>query len=192
MILPIHVYGDPILREETTPVEGDSPEVQQLVDDMIETMRAAEGIGLAAPQVGRTERLFVVDLNPVREKIEPGAVPPELIDEPIVFINPELFDPDGPDVEYEEGCLSIPDVSDIVERPDVIHVRYLDRTFAPQTLEVRGMAARVVQHEFDHLNGVLFIDHLRPFRRRLLKRRLREIARGRVEADYALALPTHR
>lgn len=191
MILPIYPYGSPVLRTETTPVEQDSPELQQLLDDMIETMHGASGIGLAAPQVGRTERLFVVDLSAVAGDLEEevGEVP-DWAQGPLAFINPEIVDADEDELcDYEEGCLSIPDIRENVVRPDHIRVRFLDRSLEPHEVEASGMLARVVQHEFDHLNGILFIDHISPLRRRLLKRRLREMAQGRVEADYPLADP---
>jgi peptide deformylase len=192
MILPIYPYGSPILREETEPVGADSPELQQLIDDMIETMHAASGIGLAAPQVGRRERLFVVDLSTMGEDLaeELGGVP-EWAQGPLAFINPEIVEEDEEDLcEYEEGCLSIPDVREMVTRPDHVRVRFRDRDFVEREIEARGMLARVVQHELDHLHGVLFIDHISQLRRKLLGRRLRSIARGDGEADYLLADPT--
>jgi peptide deformylase len=192
MILPIYPYGSPILREETEPVEADSPALQRLIDDMIETMHAASGIGLAAPQVGRRERLFVVDLSTMAGDLEEelGEVPP-WASGPIAFVNPEIVGEDEGDVcEYEEGCLSIPDVREMVTRPDRVRVRFLDRGFADHEVTARGMLARVVQHELDHLHGVLFIDHVSQLRRKLLGRRLRSIARGEGEADYLLADPT--
>jgi peptide deformylase len=192
MILPIYPYGSPILREETEPVEADSPELQRLIDDMIETMHAASGIGLAAPQVGRRERLFVVDLSAMAGELqqELGAVP-EWAHGPLAFINPEIVDEDADDLcDYEEGCLSIPDVREMVTRPDRVRVRFRDRDFAEREVAAEGMFARVIQHENDHLHGVLFIDHLSQLRRKLLGRRLRSIARGEGEADYALADPT--
>ena len=187
MILPIRVYGDLSLREPTDPVEDDSDELQQLIDDMIETMRGAAGIGLAAPQVGRDERLFVVDLSPLAEELEEeGEEVPEGV---LVFINPEITSKPGDECEYEEGCLSIPEIREMVERPASIRVRYLDREFKEQELEAEGMLARVIQHEYDHLEGVLFTDHISAFRRRLLKRRLKAIKEGDVEAEYPLAVP---
>ncbi|BBM69061.1 peptide deformylase [Rhodothermus marinus] len=186
MVLPIHVYGDPILRERAQPVEADSPELQQLLDDMVETMHAASGIGLAAPQVGRRERVFVVDLTPMKDELEAeGETLPPM---PMFFINPELVWTSEEQCSFEEGCLSIPDVREVVERPAAVRIRYLDRQFRPQELEVRGMLARVIQHEYDHLEGILFIDRISAFRRQLLRRRLREIARGQVSAEYPLAL----
>ncbi|MDX1548117.1 MAG: peptide deformylase [Rhodothermales bacterium] len=187
MILPIHIYGDPILRTETDDVAADSPELQQLIDDMIETMHGAAGIGLAAPQVGRTERLFVVDLRPLYEDLTPeeiAALPPQ----PMAFINPEIVWESDEDCAFEEGCLSIPDLREDVVRPERITIEYLDRHFERHEMEVGSLLARVIQHEYDHLDGILFIDHISAFRRGLLKRRLREMARGQVEADYPLAL----
>ena len=186
MILPIHVYGDPILRIEAEDVEADSEALQQLIDDMIETMHGAAGIGLAAPQVGRTERLFVIDLTAMIEDLEPEARE-ALPEQPMVLINPELVWESDEACEFEEGCLSIPDLREYVRRPECIAVRYLDRNFEEQELEVGSLLARVIQHEYDHLDGVLFIDHISAFRRKLIKRRLREMASGNVEADYPLA-----
>src|SRR5690606_8537363 len=159
-------------------------ELQQLIDDMIETMHTAAGIGLAAPQVGRRERLFVVDLTPMAAEVKEGSQ--ELPPQPMVFVNPEIVWESDEECEYEEGCLSIPDLRELVVRPERIRLRYLDRDFVPQDVEVGDLLARVIQHEYDHLEGVLFVDLISPFRRRLLRRRLREMARGEVEADYPL------
>lgn len=196
MVLSIYTLGQPVLRQETVLVEADSPELQQLIDDMIETMHGASGIGLAAPQVGRTERLFVVDLSHLADDLmedlgltDPADLP-TWARGPQAFINPEI-EPVEPDVtsEFEEGCLSIPDLREDVTRPDSVRVRYLDRHLAEQEVLATGMLARVVQHENDHLDGVLFVDHLSPLKKRLLKRRLRRMAEGDVEADYPLAIP---
>lgn len=180
MILPIYVYGARNLEEETIPVEANSPELQQLIDDMFETMAGAAGIGLAAPQVGRSERLFVIDLSPMADDKAGDEVGP------MVFINPEIIDESELEEEFEEGCLSIPDIREYVSRPASITVKYLDRDFNEHVIDADGMLARVIQHEYDHLLGVLFVDYLSPFRRRLLRRRLRDMADGRVEADYPL------
>lgn len=182
MILPIRVFGDPVLKERATDVTENTPELQQLIDDMIETMYGAAGIGLAATQVGRRERVFVVDVTPREDEVE-EEMPPQ----PMVLINPEIVDSGNEKVEYEEGCLSIPDLNEPVTRPDRIRIRYLDRDFVEQELEVGGVLARVFQHEYDHLEGILFIDHLSPLRRRLLKRRLREMAKGNVTAEYPVS-----
>ena len=186
MILPIHTYGDPVLREETIPVTEDSPELQQLISDMIETMRGAAGIGLAAPQVGRRERIFVVDLAPLVDESDPETL--QWPEQPMVFVNPEIEAESSETCEFEEGCLSIPDLREYVVRPESIRIRYQDRNLEPRTLEADDMLSRVIQHEFDHLEGVLFIDRISAFRRRLLKRRLKEMADGMVEAEYPLAI----
>ena len=190
MILPIYPYGHPILRAETEPVRALTPDLEVLLDDMIETMHNASGIGLAAPQVGRRECVFVADLSAMAEDVaeEVGAVP-EWAQGPLVFINPEIIGDDDTLCDYEEGCLSIPELRELVTRPDLIRVRYRDRNFEEQEIEARSVLARVIQHETDHLHGVLFIDHISPLRRRLLKRRLREISRGEAEADYPMASP---
>ncbi len=189
MILPIYAFGQPVLREPALEVEADSPELQTLIDDMIETMHAASGAGLAAPQIGKSLRLFVADLTSYAEDlVDEDGVVPDYAKEPLVFINPELvLDADSPEVDVEEGCLSIPDLRETVWRPDRLRVRFLDRHFQPQEMDAEGPLSRVIQHEGDHLDGVLYLDYLSPLRRRLLKRRLSAIARGDVEADYPFA-----
>lgn len=186
MILPIYTYGQDILRADTEPVEGPSEALDALVRDMMATMDGAEGIGLAAPQVGRSERLFVVDLSRMLESPEEAAsYPPQ----PMVFVNPEIVWESDDECDFEEGCLSIPDLRENVRRPAAIRIAYRDARFEPQEIEVDGLLARVIQHEYDHLEGVLFVDRVSAFRRRMLARRLREMAHGRVEADYPLSIP---
>jgi len=184
MILPIYVYGHEALREETDPVDENTEELQSLIDNMIETMRNAAGIGLAAPQVGRTERLFVVDLTPMADEMAEAGEP--LPPQPMVLINPEIVAESDETVGLEEGCLSIPEVREAVTRPERVQMRYLDRDFEEQEIEAGHMLARVLQHERDHLDGILFTDYLSSFRKRLLRRSLREMAEGDVEADYPL------
>ncbi|HET6567798.1 MAG TPA: peptide deformylase [Rhodothermales bacterium] len=185
MILPIYVYGEPILREKTEDVPENTPALQELIEDLIETMHGAAGIGLAAPQVGRRERIFVIDLTPFEEDFQKEGL--DLPPQPMVFVNPHIVEEGEDDCEFEEGCLSIPDLREAVIRPDEVRMRYLDRNFEPRELHAIGLLARVVQHEYDHLEGILFIDRISPIRRRLLRRRLREMAQGLVEADYPLA-----
>ncbi len=184
MVLPIYVYGHEALRQDTEPVEEDSEALQSLIDDMIETMHNASGIGLAAPQVGRTERLFVVDVTPMADDManDEEPIPPQ----PMVFINPEIVGESESTVDLEEGCLSIPEVQEVVTRPDRVRMRYLDRNFESQEIETGSVLARVLQHEHDHLNGVLFTDYLSSFRKRLLRRTLRAITEGEIPADYPL------
>jgi peptide deformylase len=188
MILPIVVYGAPILRMQTEDIEENTPELQTLIDDMVETMRGAAGIGLAAPQVGRLERLFVIDLGPMAEDLAEEGV--ELPPQPMVFINPEIVDESGEESGFEEGCLSIPDLREEVTRPSGIRLTFLDRDFKLQEIAVSGLFARVIQHEYDHLEGVLFTDRLSAFRRRLLQGRLNDIARGKVDVDYRMKFAT--
>jgi len=184
MVLPIYLYGHDALRQETEPVEENTDELQALIDNMIETMHNAAGIGLAAPQVGRSERLFVVDVTPMAAEMEEDGepVPPQ----PMVFINPEIVGEGDTAVNMEEGCLSIPEVREVVTRPERVRVRYRDRDFEKQEVEAGSVLARVMQHEYDHLDGVLFTDYLSSFRKRLLSRSLRQMTEGDVEADYPL------
>jgi peptide deformylase len=182
MILPVYVYGAPVLREKTVAIEANTSELQQLIDDMIQTMHGADGIGLAAPQVGRCERLFVVDVSPLAEDLAADGV--AVPDQPMVLINPEIVSESDERGEFEEGCLSIPDIREFVTRSDAIRVRFLDRDFVEREIEAVGLLARVILHEYDHLQGVLFIDRISPFRKRLLRRRLKDMAEGKVEADY--------
>jgi peptide deformylase len=184
MVLPIYVYGHDALREDTEPVQENTDELQSLIDDMIETMHNAAGIGLAAPQVGRSERLFVVDLTPMADEMATAGEP--LPPQPMACINPELVAESDATSDMEEGCLSIPDVREAVTRPERIRMRYRDRAFEEQELEAGHMLARVLQHERDHLDGVLFTDYLSSFRKRLLRRPLRAMVSGEVEADYPL------
>lgn len=188
VILPIYTYGQSVLREPAAPVDADSPELQALIDDMIETMHGAEGVGLAAPQIGRGLRLFVVDLSGYADEIreELGELP-FWAQGPFAILNPEITVPaDAEACDFEEGCLSIPDIRETVSRPDRLTVRFLDRHFEPREVDAGEFFARVVQHETDHLDGVLFTDKLSTLRRRLLQRRLRAMQRGDVEADYPL------
>lgn len=190
MVLPIYTYGQPVLRQRAAPVDGDSPELQRLVDDMIETMIGATGVGLAAPQIGQSLRVFTVDLTPFADALaaDNGGTVPAVALAPFALINPVAEPlPDAEPEGYEEGCLSIPDVRETVLRPSRIRLRYLDRQFEPQEAVATGMFARVAQHEMDHLDGVLFTDHLSALKRRLLQRRLRAMARGEVEAEYPIS-----
>lgn len=183
MILPIHVFGDSVLRMETEKVEEDSEALQEFIDNMIDTMHGASGIGLAAPQVGRKERLFVLDLAPMADEVE-EELPPQ----PMVIINPEILWESEEVCDFEEGCLSVPGIREMITRPERIQMRFLNRHFEEVELEAGDLLARAFQHEYDHLEGVLFTDYLSAFRKRLLRRRLREMKEGDVEAEYALAV----
>lgn len=180
-VLPIVTYNDPILKKETEPISENSEELQSLIDDMFETMYEASGVGLAAPQIGKSIQVFVMDADAITEEIE---------DEedlgPIVLINPKIIKEDDEKVKMEEGCLSIPEVRDDVSRPKSITVAYKDRDFNDQTFQASGWIARVIQHEYDHLQGVLFLDYLSAFKRRLHKSTLKKIEKGKLETDYLL------
>ncbi|MDA0683827.1 MAG: peptide deformylase [Bacteroidetes bacterium] len=182
MILPIHLLGTDVLREPTEHIDADSPELQSLIDDMIETMHGASGIGLAAPQIGRKERLFVVDVSPMERDFEEAGL--EMPEQPMIFLNAEIVAESEDDSDFEEGCLSIPDIHEVVIRPDAIRLRYQDRNLKEMEEEFDGILSRVIQHEYDHVDGVLFIDHLSAFKRRLLRRRLEDIRQGLTEAEY--------
>ena len=182
MIKPIYLLGTDALRAPTILVEKPSPELETLISDMIDTMHGARGIGLAAPQIGRSERLFVVDVSPMEEDfIEDGI---EMPPQPMVFINPQILEEYGEENEFEEGCLSIPDIQEIVVRYDTLNMTYLNAQFEKVDATFTGILARVIQHEYDHVEGVLFLDHLTAFKRRLLKRKLNDIRAGITEAEY--------
>ncbi|HKJ34583.1 MAG TPA: peptide deformylase [Balneolales bacterium] len=176
--LPIVTYNDPVLRKKGEEVQNDSEKIQQLIDDMFETMYNANGVGLAAPQIGESLRIFVMDADSILKDEGEKPFGPEVI------INPEIIEKGEDTVEYEEGCLSIPDVRENVIRPDQISVKYLDRNFNEKMIQVRGWLSRVIQHEKDHLDGVLFIDYLGSFRKRLIKGKLKEIDNGTLPVDY--------
>lgn len=195
MVLPIHIYGDPVLREPGEQITGDSHELQELIDNMIDTMEGASGIGLAAPQVGRSLRIFVINLSVLRreatedEELEELGLPVDDDRDTLVVINPEIMSESEETCDYEEGCLSIPGLTDMVTRAERVHMEYLDRDFEVREIDAGGLLARVMLHEYDHLEGVLFVDRLSTIRRRFMKRQLRDMKKGRVEADYPLAEP---
>ena len=179
MILPIFTYDQPVLRNATSAIKNDSQELQQLIDDMILTMHNANGIGLAANQVGKGLMLTVVDVSD-RKGYE-GT-------QPLVLINPELIGVNGESV-FEEGCLSLPEIREEVVRPAEIGVKFLDRHFRPVEREADELLARVIQHEIDHLHGKYFFDHLSAFKQSLLKGKLKKVKNGEVETEYPLQPP---
>ena len=191
MILPIVAYGDPVLKKEAEEIEQDYPELQQLIDDMFETMYAAQGVGLAAPQIGRSIRLFIVDGSPFADEEgdepDPKAVGIESFKK--VFINPVIEDEEGEDWSFQEGCLSIPKIREDVYRKEVVHISYYDEQWNFHEERFEGYQARIIQHEYDHIEGVLFTDHLSPLRKRLLTKRLANISRGEVRVDYKMKFP---
>lgn len=180
MILPIYTYGNAVLRKETAEITADYPELKKLINNMYETMYHADGVGLAAPQVGLAIRLLVIDLVPYMEQ------DPELGSFKVTMINPEMLEMSESLVNGEEGCLSIPGIHESVLRSDKIKIRYFDEDFKEHISEFEGYKARVVQHEYDHLEGNLFTDKVNPLRRQLLKSKLTNIAKGKVRADYKI------
>jgi len=177
MILKITAYGDPLLRKEGEDIDNSYPGLHQLINDMYETMNFASGVGLAAPQVGLNIMLFVIDTTKVDNY-------PEGVKK--VFINPEILDEYGKLWLYEEGCLSLPKIRENVERYDTVKVKYFDENFIEHTETFTGINGRVIQHEYDHLSGVLFIDHITAFRKRLIRKKLDVILNGTVDAGYAM------
>lgn len=192
MILPIRAYGDPVLKKMAQDIEPGHPGLEQLIADMFETMYAANGVGLAAPQIGQSIRLFIVDASPFAEDDEDGepAEEPELKDFKKIFINPYIVEEEGEEWPFEEGCLSIPNIREEVFRQPKIVLQYQDENFKEYEETFEGFAARVIQHEHDHLDGILFTDHLPPLRRRLLQGRLRDISKGKTDAKYKMRFPT--
>ncbi|MBR9831158.1 peptide deformylase [bacterium] len=183
MILPIVAYGDPVLKKEAEDIEKDSPELQQLIDNMIETMHNSEGVGLAAPQIGESIRLFVVDASPFEED------EPTLSNFKKVFINPIILEEEGKEWDFNEGCLSIPGIREDVSRKPKITIEYYDREWNLKEEQYDGIAARIIQHEYDHIEGVLFTDHLTGLKRTLLKTKLNNISKGNVKVNYRMKFP---
>jgi len=180
MILPIYAYGQSVLKKKAVDIGSDYPGLEKLIADMWETMYHAEGIGLAAPQIGKSIRLFVVDTTVINEKDDEEAGIKR------TFINAQKVEETGKEWAYEEGCLSIPDVRGDVDRPDTVTLRYMDENFEEKVETFTGMNARVVQHEYDHIDGVLFIEHLKPIKKRLVKRRLENVRKGKVDVEYKM------
>jgi peptide deformylase len=178
-ILPIYTFDHSVLRQETSLVEQDTPELQKLIKDMLATMRNADGLGLAANQVGKSLALFVVDLKHVKGWEEK---------ESLVLINPALTGTHGESV-FEEGCLSLPGIREEIVRPEKVGVKYLDKHLKEVEIEADQILARVIQHEIDHLHGKYFIDYLSPFKLSLLRAKLSRMAKGDIETDYPLADP---
>lgn len=182
MILPIIGYGHPGLREKTKDITPDYPELDKLIENLFETMYHAQGVGLAAPQVNLPIRVFVVDGSTL-EGLDEAE---DMSDFKHVFINPIKLNEYGEEWAYEEGCLSIPDLREDVWRPENIRLRYWDQTFQEQVAQFSGLKARIVQHEYDHLEGTLFTDYLSGLRKRMVKSRLNKIMKGDIKATYPM------
>ena len=178
MILPIYTYGTAVLRKVAEPIDKDYPGLKELISNMYETMYHADGVGLAAPQIGKAIRLLIIDLAPFKED------DPELGSFKITMINPEMLEFGDSKVPAEEGCLSIPGIYESVMRSESIKIKYFDEDFNQHITEFEGYRARVVQHEYDHLEGSLFTDKVSPIRRQLLKSNLTNIIKGKANARY--------
>lgn len=189
MKLPIVAYGDPVLRKKTAEIDEDYPNLKELIDNMFETMYSARGVGLAAPQVGLPIRLFVIDASPFAEDDEDEAGDPSLKDFKKVLINPIIVEETGDKWAFNEGCLSIPDITEEVQRPTNIIINYLDEDFEEHEVALSGLAARIVQHEYDHIEGKLFIDKLGPVKKAMLKSKLDAISKGNVKVSYKMKFP---
>ena len=188
MILPIVAYGSPVLRKISKDIESSFPMLGKLIEDMWETMYASNGVGLAAPQVNRDIRLFVIDSEQIFKNLEDdedGKYP----DQPgfkEVFINAHIKEMDGSEWAYNEGCLSIPKIREDVKRPEIVTLQYVNEKFEEVERTFSGITSRIIQHEYDHLEGKLFIDYIKPLKRKLLQRKLGDITKGKVKVDYKM------
>jgi len=181
MIYPIVMYGDPVLRKVAKDIEKGT-DISELVKDMFETMHGAHGIGLAAPQIGKGIRLFIVDGTTLEDE-------PDLKDFKKAFVNPKILKEEGEPWAFEEGCLSIPNIREEVERPEKLRIKYFDENWNSFEEEFDGMKARIIQHEYDHIEGKLFIDYLSPLKKRMLKGKLNNISKGDVDTEYRILAP---
>lgn len=177
MIYPIVAYGDPILKKKAANIPQGT-DIKKLAEDMFETMYHANGVGLAAPQIGKSLRLFVIDAEPMDEE--------KLKDCKKVFVNAQIIEEQGEKWSYEEGCLSIPKIRESVSRCSTIQIRYFDENWKEHTETFDGLLARVIQHEYDHIEGILFTDHLSAIKKRLLQNKLNNISKGKVDAEYKM------
>ncbi len=180
MLLPIYAYGQPVLKKKAADIDPDYPELMELIENMWQTMYEASGVGLAAPQIGLSIRIFVADTTQI-EKREP-----EFTGFKRVFINAHKIEERGDPWSYEEGCLSIPNIRGEVERPRVLKLRWMDENFQEHTGAFDGMNARVIQHEYDHIDGVLFTDKLNPVKKSLIRNKLENIRKGKISAEYKM------
>ncbi len=183
MTLPIMAFGQPILRKIAEPITKDYPELKELIADMYETMYASNGVGLAAPQIGKSIRLIVIDTNPLADDYPDGK------DYKQVFINATITELSGDDWVFNEGCLSVPELREDVIRKSKVHIEYYDQDFNFHSEEFDGVRARVIQHEYDHLQGILFVDRVSSLKKMLIKRRLTEISKGMVSPKYKMIFP---
>ena len=190
MKFPVLAYGHPTLRKIAKDITPDYPDLQKLIDDMFEGMYQSSGVGLAAPQIDKSIRLFVIDAEPFIDLYEDMTEEEkERLKGKKVFINAQILEESGQEWDFNEGCLSLPGINEDVTRKEKIKIEYYDRDFNKHTEEIDGILARVIQHEYDHLDGILFTDHLSSFKKRLLKRKLENISKGKVNVDYRMKFP---
>lgn len=190
MILPIVAYGDPVLRKKATDISQDYKNLDTLIENMYETMYQAQGVGLAAPQIGLPIRLFIIDCEPFSNDEELTEDEQKSLSElKQTFINAKILEETGDEWAFNEGCLSIPDVREDVFRKEKITISFYDENFIQQTKTYDGLAARVIQHEYDHIEGILFTDKLSSLKRRLIKSKLTNISKGKIEVDYRMKFP---
>lgn len=189
MILPIVAYGNPVLRKTGKEITPDYPGLQELISNMWETMYSSNGVGLAAPQVSKDIRLFVMDSMQILEGMEESERKEFPGDEGYkgVFINAQIVLKEGDEWPYNEGCLSIPKIREDILRQETVHIKFLDENFVGHQKTFKGITARVILHEYDHIEGKLFIDYLKPLKRSLLKRKLNDISKGKISVDYKMA-----
>ena len=187
MTLPIVAYGAAVLRKVSEPIDADYPNLTKLIEDMWETMYDSNGVGLAAPQINRAIRLFVMDSQQIFENAEPDdASYPDAPGTKRVFINAEILELSGNEWVYNEGCLSIPKIREDVLRHEKVTLKYMDENFVEHTDTFEGMTARVILHEYDHIEGKLFIDYIKPLRKKMLQGKLNDIHKGKVKVDYKM------
>lgn len=190
MVLPIIAYGDPVLRKIGENIDKDYPDLDKLIANMKDTMKNARGVGLAAPQIGKAIRLFLVDTSPFSQDDELNEKEKDFLKEyKRVFINAKIIKEEGKSWAFNEGCLSIPNINEDVFREEIVTIEYFDEDFKKHTEVVKGLAARVIQHEYDHIEGILFTDKLSSLKRRLLKKKLENISKGKVEVEYRMKFP---
>ena len=192
MILPIVAYGHPVLRKVANDIDPDYPNLEKLISDMWETMYGSNGVGLAAPQVNRDIRLFVIDTEQIFRNMEEEDEPNNYPDAPGmkgVFINAHIVELEGKEWSYNEGCLSLPRIREDVNRHERVTLQYRDENFDSQIKTFTGITARVILHEYDHIEGKLFIDYLSPLKRKLMKGKLNDISKGKVSVDYKMLFP---
>ena len=187
MILPIVAYGDPVLRKVAQEVGPDYPNLKELISNMKQTMYNASGVGIAAPQIGKSVRVFIIDATPFAEDEDISELErDQLKDFKQVFINPTIVNEEGDEWAFAEGCLSIPDIREDVLRQETVSFEYVDENFKKHSKTLTGIAARVFQHEYDHLEGILFTDKLSSLKKRILKKKLEKISLGKITSSYRM------